>query len=487
MCSECGVSTVTMCRALSIIKDEGLVRATPKGGVRLLLETEYAPKSASSQANGPAHRRWEQVRHQIARDLVSGLFPPGSQLPSYKELSRRYRACFTTIRQALHSLVDDGRLVPDRRKFRVHRPAALATRATLAIVARGPKGSWTPRSAEFWRVLEKEALRLNVQLEHCIYDGWSGMKEVESTRHGTLRELERRQPVLGFMVWTISLAPEHVENLLRLLARRERPVAVVDETGAYEIRPAVRRFGPSVRFFPMANSETAGRIVGHHLLSLGHRKIGYVIDDSSIDWSRKRGAGLREAFADAGVDAVREYCLEDYEGYVRTRQEVLDSLEVRRLWDQLASIEHDLVRVRKRSNEPPYTRHLRALLSRATLQAHLEPVFDRMLSNGSITAWVAGNDAIALHALDYLERHNIRLPNKLSLIGFDDTPEALAADLSSYNFNVPAVAQSMLQHILDCDKTLRRRAAGPPAEIPGIVVERTTSGPAPVEREGAGR
>lgn len=475
MCAACDVSTVTMCKALRVFRDEGVVTVRPGAGVHVRAGSDQSVTPRRAADAPRVHRRWEQVRKEIVADITAGRLPPGSRLPSYKELGQRYGACFTTVRRAVLSLVERNTLVADRGRHRVYQPPSRATRASLAIVARGPKGTWTPRSAEFWRVLEKEARRLNLQLEHCIYDGWAGMKEVHSVNFGTLRELQRRRPVLGFMVWTISMGAGHVVDLLRMLARQSTPIAVVDEEDVLVAEGHERSFGAACRFFPMAVGETAGQVVGRYLLSLGHRRIAYVMPDTRLSWSRRRLAGLCEACEDMGENAVREYGLESAGTVARATAVTTGSAAARELDARLRAVERQFVRPDKRSIEPPYSRPLHHLLSRSVLQQHMEPVFDRMLADSERTAWVGGNDDIALMALDYLTRRGVRLPRARSLVGFDDSPAALTADLSTYNFNVVAVAQAMLEHIVEY-RPPRQGAPAPPLEIPGMVIERATSG-----------
>jgi DNA-binding LacI/PurR family transcriptional regulator len=74
-------------------------------------------------------------------------------------------------------------------------------------------------------------------------------------------------------------------------------------------------------------------------------------------------------------------------------------------------------------------------------------------------------------ALDFLKKHSHR---KISLIGFDDTFEAFRKGLTSYNFNIQALVQLMLNHVVNPANMLsskRTRAV----EIEGMLVERQTT------------
>ena len=89
------------------------------------------------------------------------------------------------------------------------------------------------------------------------------------------------------------------------------------------------------------------------------------------------------------------------------------------------------------------------------------------------TAWVVFNDALALPILRLLNEAAVRLVHDLSLVSFDNTMPAQLLGLTSYNFNYPAVANAVLEHILAPQK---KGAGDDVVEVPGTIVERQTSG-----------
>jgi hypothetical protein len=66
----------------------------------------------------------------------------------------------------------------------------------------------------------------------------------------------------------------------------------------------------------------------------------------------------------------------------------------------------------------------------------------------------------------------------LSVVSFDDTPEALHHGLTSYNFDVPAVVRAMLSHLHEPRASRLAARQHAPVVIEGFVTERGTSGPA---------
>jgi DNA-binding LacI/PurR family transcriptional regulator len=102
------------------------------------------------------------------------------------------------------------------------------------------------------------------------------------------------------------------------------------------------------------------------------------------------------------------------------------------------------------------------------------PLFEKALADRSITAWVAANDTVAVHALAFLQEKKVRVPDDISLIGFDDTLEAFKNGLTSYNFNIEVIARRMLNHILDSAREPSKQPRGTDSEVEGCMVERRT-------------
>ena len=147
------------------------------------------------------------------------------------------------------------------------------------------------------------------------------------------------------------------------LAGEEIPVVAVDpHTGPDEL--------PSVDSDNFAGAVLATR----HLLDLGHTRIGFLGGRTDLESSRLREAGFRQTLAEAGLEADPE-----------------------------------LVRVaeyrRDGADEPT-----------AAMLALPQPP----------TAIFAGNDLSAMGILDTARRLGVSVPGELSVVGFDDVPEAAA-------------------------------------------------------------
>jgi len=151
-------------------------------------------------------------------------------------------------------------------------------------------------------------------------------------------------------------------NRLDMLVRNKIPFVVVDHRG--ELGPDV----PSVG----ATNWLGGRLATEHLLSLGHRRIAVIGGDATLPCSRDRIAGYRAVLEEAGIP-----------------------------------IDPALIRPGKFIQQTGYEQTM-ALLDLP------EPP----------TAIFAGSDTQALGVYAALRERGLRVPDSISVVGFDDVPIA---------------------------------------------------------------
>jgi LacI family transcriptional regulator, galactose operon repressor len=177
--------------------------------------------------------------------------------------------------------------------------------------------------------------------------------------------------------------PTGQETLQRLLDRSIDGVLVTTATLGSRFAVELQRRGlPMVLLNRYIDGLDVDRVVsdnhggavigGRHLIELGHRRIAAICGPANTSTSRDRRAGLAEALADAGLALdpalVREGTFSHQSGYQHTR---------------------DLLRL----PDPP-------------------------------TAIVCGNDVVAFGALDAALSLGVRVPQDVSILGFDDIPMA---------------------------------------------------------------
>jgi LacI family transcriptional regulator len=167
-----------------------------------------------------------------------------------------------------------------------------------------------------------------------------------------------------------------------------------------------------------------------HLLELGHRRIAFVGGRADLESSRLREQGFREAMAAAGVP-----------------------------------VDEVLVRAGDYRKEP--TR---------------EPVHDLLTLADRPTAVFAANDLSAIATIEVARELGLRVPDDVSVIGFDDIPESAQTEPPLTTVHQPiqqmgAEAIGLLTALLDGDEVPE-----PHVRLPTSLVRRGSTAPAPARR-----
>jgi DNA-binding LacI/PurR family transcriptional regulator/DNA-binding transcriptional regulator YhcF (GntR family) len=478
LAAEACVAPKTMWKAVRVLAAEGGLTVVPGGGI---FAGASLPPPASHQSPATGHclpvrlPKAQYLAQRISAEILNGRYAPGSMLPSCKEMCQRYGACYQTIAAAVGLLTSERRVAPHRKGYRVRQNPAHRGRPVLVFVGRlaGTPGlvRATPMSPDLWAAVERERMRLEVDLDMVEFDVALGTS-VTQTPGQALSERYRHRSVLGYIVSTLGLRPGELERMLLHLLETGKPVSVLCEGAEPAASPRLLAH-PLVRFYQFAGGSLAGEIVADFLLDLGHRHVAFITPYANIEWSTSRMLGLQRAFERAGPAC---------------RLTVFDA-SIGDLWAHLLrvapyrSLQRSVERFVSRTNRPydgsqepfpgTFTQHY---MTSQFLKSHLEPCFRRALADHTITAWVAAHDMVGLVALGFLEGNGVRVPQEVSVVSYDDTIEAFGVGLSSYNFNVAAMAQAMLDHILR-DARPRKAGAGV-LEIPGTVMARRSSGQA---------
>jgi LacI family transcriptional regulator len=171
------------------------------------------------------------------------------------------------------------------------------------------------------------------------------------------------------------------------------------------------------------------RSVTHHLLQLGHRRIAHLSGAPSQPDARERLRGYREALAEAGVDEDPDLVVE---GTFET-------------------------------------------------ESGLEAVTELLRRTRDVTAVFAANDNMAWGAQLGLHRHSLRVPEDISLAGFDDHPFSAFATPP-----LTTVRQAHLEIGQAAARGMLRLLDGKPPRLPAfrteLVVRESTAPPRPRRR-----
>jgi len=466
-----------MLAAARLLAARGELTAAPGRG--LLVNLQAVPGRPAAPA-AVRHCRSELLASVLRRDLLSGAFLDDSLL-AVTALARRYGVFALNMGKALRALAAERALAFRRGRYALSSPS-LRPHATILLLARGTDeraaGVSTPllapvssRTQENLRSLEHYCTQHGIHLQHvpCVFDRSTVVSGVGPTE---LEGLLRSRAVVGAMLWTMAL-PEHwAVTTVQRLCRAGLRVAVLDEVA--ELRnPEALAALPGVRCYRFACDAVDGLVAGRWLLRAGHRRAAFITGWPEQPWSANRHRGVVMAFAESGLDGGVQ---------LHASSELEDTGQQERvLADVRATLDRALVtRVRHADGEaagavavPPLFDDLRTAVMRGLLRRRLEPVFESAFRRGDATVWVGANDDVALQALEFLRRHRAAVPERVSVMGFDDTAEAAYRGLTSFNFAGPALVRAMAGFVVSGTPVNPRSAL--PYHAEGFVVERTTT------------
>ena len=167
----------------------------------------------------------------------------------------------------------------------------------------------------------------------------------------------------------VLLQSDHAGAIFITADASSSAVKALDEGGFPVVVVDPRRVADTKCISIGATNFTGGITAAEHLLSLGHRRIAHAGGPHSVDCSHARLAGYSSALRQAGIQLDESLITHSAFSYDAGRQAARDLLD--------------------RSDRP--------------------------------TAIFAANDEIALGIMEEARRRSIRIPQDLSVVGFDDT------------------------------------------------------------------
>jgi LacI family transcriptional regulator len=179
----------------------------------------------------------------------------------------------------------------------------------------------------------------------------------------------------------------------------------------------------------LVDNQQGGYLAGKHLIALGHRRFACIVGPSDLTPSAGRIAGFRQALADAGL-------------------------------------------------EMPTAAFLRGDGRPAGGAAAVRELLE---SESVITAIFAFNDSMAIGAIGELQRLGRRVPDDVSVVGFDDIPAAAAIFPAVTTVAQPIVELGILGVRLILDRIAKQEAPTQRIELATtLIVRESTASPAAV-------
>jgi len=362
------------------------------------------------------------------------------------------------MRKALRSLAGEGKIRPLRHGYTFGHTARFSY-GTIVIIAQhhhiGLLSTRVPYVASFFTTLEQEQRRLGFNVHTVMSGFFYDRTEAEVRNRTTFAEIEKAHATIGYLVLATGHRDHRIRRILQDAQAIGKPVALLDGTGFCE-RNDVPRYR-NVRAFPLKTQDAGpGADMGSYLLSRGHRHAAYFTYEPEPLWSKRRFAGLRRAFSpEAGMTSLHSF--------------LVPAVNARELERRQASGEHaDLYRLEGAHFRGRYLKPADEFLR---VRSSARAAFEAAALVPEITAWIAGNDALALQAWYYLRRDNPHVPPERALCGFDNSFDAFAHGITSYDFNSSSALHAMLEFVLAADTRGGERVV----EVPGGLVKRQST------------
>lgn len=346
--------------------------------------------------------KYKQIAESLRAQIQSGQLQPEDRLPSFSEMRARHGATPTTVERVYSLLERDGLVKREKgRGVFVAQPQASPVNGVVGIV--GLKSSY---------ILHPWGLRLLDGIRQVAAAAEKELLLIHRIPEEAGLKLEKVDGILNLEPTTeivVPYLPPGIPFVSALTRVKDRVSVVVDEPGG--VREAMA-----------------------HLLGLGHRRIGYLIQNSMY----------HAPFLRPRIMAYREALL-------------------------MAQIEADGRWLRNLDGVPPY---------RECGYKNMK----RWLADGwaelGCTALLVQNDDTAIGVMQALQEAGIRVPDDVSVVGFDGTEigEYCTPHLTSVDVPLQDVGAQAMQLLL---QQMASKPLPPTAyELPTrLVVRASTASP----------
>ncbi|MBD3320417.1 MAG: GntR family transcriptional regulator [Chitinivibrionales bacterium] len=470
-----GVSHVTAWKALDRVrKDRGIAGGNGLKFTFAKHRNETAPSDEILLQSQPADVR---VAAAIKRDIINGVYAPGAEMPSYKELGARYGASFLTLRKACMRLAKQNILRLYNRRYAVVDAGSTFSYGKIVFLGYcDAKGNIYRGvlSEELLRTLEAECTKAGLHL--LIF----GYREIDNrlvyfdSRSGKQTPLPGDESIIGYLCVNLpNPSGNAIDTLCRQLCLKKKHVAVYNETPGWVPTTTIAARSRN-RFFTVSISTNAGGQVGRFLQMRGQKKPAYITTFKSTLWSQKRYQDLCGTYTETSPSiCIPLYSNDAPDGKKLLKHRagpVFDN-------DVLAKSVGRLENYFSSSIDPLIHTYASGLLRRVLystqLYISLKPRLEEALSDRSITAWVCANDFAAVIARYFLQEKGVDVPRRLWIVGFNDSFDAMINGLTSYNFNIPACAAALLGFLVR--RPPFSLEGGKTIQIDGMVIERQST------------
>jgi DNA-binding LacI/PurR family transcriptional regulator len=310
----------------------------------------------------------------------------------------------------------------------------------------------TPRDETVLRSLETACAAAKLPLRVLLFlTGGEKIRWYDATAGREVAGIEDEN-ALGYIFRNIgAVTSVDPDALLHYIVSQRKPVAMLDEEGDDLVFAKKILSHRMLRVFPVGVGGHEGALMGKYVLDCGHTQAAFFSAYHKASFSKNRLDGIASVFSHSGVAShISVYTCDSFQSP----------------WD------HYVCAVRATRNGITDTpEEVKEQIIREHLLATMVPHFENALKNRETSLWVSATDDVAGIAVSWLKRKGIDVPRRLSVAGFDDSFDALREGIATYNFNIPAVIDSILDY-LTTPRAGKRRSKEKTVYIDGFVIPR---------------
>jgi len=411
-----GVSYRTMWKAVRELANEGLIRV--RRGTKIEAAGESRPGAAATLAS------------LIYRDILDGVYRARQPLPKFDVFLRTHAVACSTVADAF-AILQSRNCIHKQGKRWIAGPSPVPAREKKTVPPRfilvvvPSQGDWYELFnnfflAPFITMLRTECAIHNVRLLLILTEktgrgyppALCGVDGVRQAIH------EHGDRLLGAIIADSFAGRDAISAIVREISAGKRPVAYLDGAGNRDDLDTIAR-DDGLRFHRMALDEHAAVTMAiGRLAAAGHRSIGFpTLGKRSPDWLLRR-LQTAQSIVERDFPNVKLVTAAQEEPVWLTFNETPADL-YRTAADRFAAVRS--------------ARSLIASAQRRLLAA--TPSMASMLKQGA-TALISANDRMACQHYFWCRSAGIRVPQRLSMVSFDNIPESEIFPVSTIDFGL---------------------------------------------------
>jgi len=387
--------------------------------------------------------RSEKIAKQIFDDILRNSSKRNNHLPSIVELESVYNANYRTIKRAFALLEEKG-FIDSTKKMVSGAPLQRRHKHNeiICIVRTTGTGLFLANTEEIIKNLQQICSQRKLSLRVVkLYYVQSKLYFVNNDDEKQFFKIPSDGP-FGCIILSVGIADGFSDLMDMLRSRFTGPKVLLGQ-------PSITRqfenysHRSSIVNLTTESSLIPGKKVGSYLYAMGHRKLVFFPGAPETQWSLVRYWGIKEVYDMCGKENAITFCkipeihtasydkfwnkivMNDFRNKIGPLIAMASKTANIFNFEKFQSSDiHEILKTQFKKN------HIRNLLVKA-----YKPFLPTIIKNHHASAIVCDDDNLAAIILMLLKKHNISVPRDISVIGFDDSYEAMISNLTSYNFN----------------------------------------------------